>query len=294
MVRIAVSALHNGPAELAAQLPVLGTLRRRLPDPNGWQVWIVELDRPVRFRIPLDAHPGDASLTVDFDERGPFLWVRAVAVAGVSESLRGVRQLRVHLAYVLNPDKVNDLSSPYIGGVGEAYIDDVTAPEGLEPPSLGAESGTTDATSRSSGAADRRGAASPLGYVEVDADLEVWVSKLADVAAAAPEVIPDLISDAEQAPGYMLSGSSATYYGLAGAPPRTTDNRHELVYWIVDDLAAGLAREWATAAPASQEGDPSAVHALWLGRWHNLMSALSTDWGERTRARIERYFLKPS
>lgn len=300
MVRIAVSALHEGPAELAAQLPVLGTLTRRLPDRNGWQVWIVELDWPVRFHIPLDAHPDDASLTVDFDEHGPFLWVRAVAVAGGSESLQGVSQLRVHLAYVLNPDEVHDLSSPYIGAAGEAYIDDVTATEAPDPPALeaeagiGAETGTVAATPSSSQAAGLPEAASPIGYFEVESDLEVWVSKLAAVAAAVPEVIPDLIRDAEQAPGYVLSADYATYYGPAGMPPQTTDNRHELVYWIVDDLAAGLARDWATAAPAFQEGDPSAVHALWLGRWHNLMSALSTDWGERTRARIEQYFLNPS
>lgn len=295
MVRIAVSALHDGPAELAAQLPVLGTLARRLPDPNGWQVWIVELDWPVRFHIPLDAHPDDASLSVDFDEHGPFLWVRAVAVAGGSESLQGVRQLRVHLAYVLNPDEVDDLSSPYIGAVGEAYIDDVTTAEGPVPPApvVDVDVETANATSSSGGVADLPDA-SAMGYDEVDGDLEVWVSKLAAVAAAAPEVIPDLISDAEQAPGYVLSGASATYYGLAGTPPRTTDNRLELVYWIVDDLAAGLARDWATAAPAYQEGNASAVHALWLGRWHNLMSALSSDWGERTRARIEQYFLNPS
>ncbi|AGB27002.1 hypothetical protein Mycsm_06899 (plasmid) [Mycobacterium sp. JS623] len=302
MVRIAVSALHNGPPELAVQLPVSGTLTRRLPDPNGWQVWIVELDWPVRFHIPLDAHPGDASLTVEFDEHGPFLWVRAVAVAGGSESLQGVRQLRVHLAYVLNPEEVDDLSSPYIGAVGEAYIDDVTVAAGPEPPAPGADAearidteiGTANETSGTSGAGDLPEAGSTLGYDEVDGDLEVWVSQLAAVAAAAPEVIPDLISDAEQAPGYVLNGASATYYGLAGTPPRTTDNRQELVYWIVDDLAAGLARAWATAAPAYNEGNPSAVHALWLGRWHNLMSALSTDWGERTRARIEQYFLNPS
>lgn len=300
MVRIAVSALHEGPAELAAQLPVLGTLTRRVPDPNGWQVWIVELDWPVRFHIPLDAHPDDASLTVDFDEHGPFLWVRAVAVAGGSESLQGVSQLRVHLAYVLNPDEVNDLSSPYIGAVGEAYIDDVTAAEGSEPPApeaeagIGTEAGAVTAASSSSEAADLPGTASPMGYAEVEGDLEVWVSKLADVASAVPEVIPDLIRDAEQAPGYVLSGDCATYYGPAGMPPQTTDNRYELVYWIVDDLAAGLARDWATAAPAFQEGNPSAVHALWLGRWHNLMSALSTDWGERTRERIEQYFLNRS
>lgn len=296
MVRIAVSALHDGPAELAAQLPVSGTLARRLPDPNGWQVWIVELDWPVRFHIPLDAHPDDASLSVDFDEHGPFLWVRAVAVAGGSESLQGARQLRVHLAYVLNPDEVDDLSSPYIGAAGEAYIDDVAAAEGPVPPAPVTDAGveTANATSNPSGVADLPERASAMGYDEVDGDLEVWVSKLAAVAAAAPEVIPDLISDAAQAPGYVLSGASATYYGLAGTPPRTTDNRLELVYWIVDDLAAGLARDWVTAAPAYQEGDPSAVHALWLGRWHNLMSALSTDWGERTRARIEQYFLNPS
>ncbi len=103
----------------------------------------------MRFHIPLDAHPDDASLSVDFDEHGPFLWVRAVAVAGGRETLQGVRQLRVHLAYVLNPDEVVDLSSPFIGAVGEAYIDDVTAAEGPVPPAPVTDAGveTANATS---------------------------------------------------------------------------------------------------------------------------------------------------
>ena len=297
MVRIAVSALHDGPPELAAQLPVSGTLTRRLPDGNGWEVWIVDLDWPVRFHIPLDAHPDDASLTVEFDENGPFLWVRAVAVAGGGQSLRGARQLRVHLAYVLNPDVVDDARSQYIGAAGEAYIDDVTDQEsGPQGHEVAAEDPTeTRDPMPSSDAVDIPSETPPpLVYDEVDADLEWWVSKLAAIAAAAPEVIPDLIPDPGSGPGYVLNGASATYYGPSGTPPRTTDNRHELVYWIVDDLAAGLAHDWTITAPAHQENNPSAAHALWLGRWHNLMSALSTNWGERTRERIEQSFLNPS
>lgn len=294
MVRIAVSALHgDGPPELAGQLPVTATLTRRLPDPNGWQVWIAELDWPVRFHVPLDAHRDDPSLTVEFDENGPFLWVRAMAVANSSESFEGKRQLLVHLAYVLNPDRVEDVRSRYIGSVGQAYIDDISASPGPEPEAnmLGATTEPTAQFSRSGPPATPVHTPPSLAYDEVDTDLERWVTALAGVATTTPDVIPDRISDAAQRPGYLLDGPSATYYGLFHTAPRTTGDRHELVYWIVEDLAASLARNWATAAPAHQERNPAATHALWLGRWHNLMSALSTDWGERTRAVIEKDFL---
>ena len=112
--------------------------------------------------------------------------------------------MRVHLAYVLNPDVVDDLRSQYIGAVGEAYIDDVTDQEsGPQRQEVAAEdpTETRDPMPSSDAVAIPSETTPPLVYEKVDADIEWWVSKLAAIAAAAPEVIPDLISHPGSGPG---------------------------------------------------------------------------------------------
>ena len=102
-----------------------------------------------------------------------------------------------------------------------------------------------------------------------------------------PQTVP---SDGTRRPAgtcYLLGADQLTYQVLSpgSIETRTTDDRDELLYWIVNDLARELAVHWTVRAP-SYRGNDTAGQALWLQRWHDLMAALSTTWGERTRTYI--------
>jgi hypothetical protein len=58
---------------------------------------------------------------------------------------------------------------------------------------------------------------------------------------------------------------------------------HELLYWILEDVADMLARAWTQKAPSFKTIDqPQAREVLWMPQWQSLMTALNVEWGKRT------------
>jgi hypothetical protein len=66
-----------------------------------------------------------------------------------------------------------------------------------------------------------------------------------------------------------------------------TTDPDELLYWVVDEIARGLAWTWAQNAPAYAAMSPQqARKTLWLPCWHILIHGLRPDWSKRTRETI--------
>jgi hypothetical protein len=91
-------------------------------------------------------------------------------------------------------------------------------------------------------------------------------------------------------PAYSL-GTDVLHYQtwdpIHGCVGRETADPDELRYWIVDDIASGLAWRWAQTAPSyAAMSEQRALRTRWMSFWRILMHALRPDWGRRTRETI--------
>jgi hypothetical protein len=62
-----------------------------------------------------------------------------------------------------------------------------------------------------------------------------------------------------------------------------TEDVDELVYWVVHDVAGGIAMDWALRH--RRKGQDS--RRRWFPRWIALMAGLRPDWGARTAAYVD-------
>lgn len=79
----------------------------------------------------------------------------------------------------------------------------------------------------------------------------------------------------------MLDQDELIYRPQTAQPQVTTHDDDELLYWIVSDVARSLARIWVRRAPSYRGDGDERSRTLLHQRWWTLMSALSTDWGDR-------------
>jgi hypothetical protein len=266
MARFVLHTITSGAAELRTALPLDATVLRQLTGLDGRPHWHTRLDRPLTYQPPPDAHrPGTDTL-----------WIRDLVITTShpdSALHNGMRDLAVDVAAVTDArlDRDTVLDPGKVAYLGTGLVDDLSS----------------DPTAR------RRPAPTPPAEPDGDSaavtfrnDLQTWVARLASMAGEQPDGVPrETVTGA----GYTLGPTELTYRGTNpdGSPctQHTTDHR-DLLFWILDDLARELANHWTLRAPAFS-GDDDHDRALFQQRWHNLMAALSRDWGERTRARID-------
>jgi hypothetical protein len=263
MARFVLHTLTGGAAELRTALPLHVSVLRQLPGHDGRPCWHTRLDRPLTYQPPAGEHrPGTDTL-----------WIRDLVITTShpdSALHHGMRDLAVDVAAVIDARLERDtiLDPDKVAYLGTGLVDDLTTetpaprhPARAEPP---AESAAD--TFRN--------------------DLHTWVARLASMAGEQPDAVP---RETATGHGYTLGPAELTYRGTHsdGSPrTQTTTDHRDLLFWILDDLARELATHWTLRAPAFS-GDDDHARSLLQQRWHNLMAALSRDWGARTRARID-------
>jgi hypothetical protein len=281
--------VEAGPAELVGQLPLRATTLSCMPGPDGsGEYWCARLDSPIKYHLPLDFDT--ARVQPEFlsqDDDGAFLWVHVLVVSGRGRGSRlhpGMKAFRVDVAYVvdLTLGDCSRLDLSKIDYVGIAVIDDL--PE--DQPGITAQDRSAEGSVTVAAPAD-------VSAEEFRERLYGAVAQLATLAGAQPQQLPEPVR-----PGIPDSGGSAYEIGATALRYRnggddgmwlSTRDPDELLYWIVDDLAKDLALEWAQKAPAYEQLDDIGKRvSLWFPQWHNMMMALSPEWGDRTQARIDK------
>lgn len=303
MPRFAIRRLPTGPEELRAQLPITGHTVDRRTDPYGnGEYFYARLDQRLKCRFPPDSNAARSDQqNVDRDDRGPFLWVNAVIISASTPGQQlhvGMRDFAVDLAYVVDPLLADDsfMDPARVDYVGVAEIDDdVDAINGAAQvlPDLNGEPDTTLSTTSDEVAAPRF---APHDFQTVLDQMAATLTSLAGEHISREAVVPQRIESdtqpAEDTPTYSLGADALRYRTwdpLHGWVLRETTDSDELLYWILDDLASGIAWRWAQHAPAFADMDQHhALRTLWMPYWHVLVYALRPEWGRRTRESIRR------
>lgn len=271
--RITVSSLAfrdlpTGPAELRDELPLVATVLRVIPGPQGrGEFWCVRLERPVKYRI------GDAFDTTrcqsEFlgnDSAGQFLWIQIIVVSAHHPGQRiqpGITGMQVDVAYVVDLTLGQDsaLDPVKVDYAGIAIVDD-------QPGLLAVRAGLIDR-------------------------LQSLVSALKELSGQdLDDHVPQPVGpDAVQCDKvYAITSADLRYYDGSddtGQGWRSTTDPDELLYWIADDLARHAAWGWTQRTPSAARQDQHLLRdLLWIPQWLLLLTALDPRWAERTRRRV--------
>lgn len=271
--RITVSAfafrdLLAGPAELRDELPLVATVLRVIPGPQGrGEFWCARLERPVKYRI------GDAFDTarcqpesLGHDSGGPFLWIQIIVMSAHHPGQRiqpGITGMQVDVAYVVDLTLGQDsaLDPAKVDYAGIAIVDD-------QPGLLAVRAGLIDR-------------------------VQSLVSALQELSGQAldnhvPQPLGPNLVQGEKV--YAVTSADLRYYDGSddtGQGWRSTTDPDELLYWIADGLARHAAWGWTQRTPSAARMDQQMLRdLLWIPHWLLLMTALDPSWGQRTRLRV--------
>ncbi|MCF6389772.1 immunity 63 family protein [Mycobacterium sp. MBM] len=241
--------------QLSIDMPVDATLVRPLnPADDTAQRWLVTLGRPARYVA--QEHTGAQRAKTISD-------VVITADTEAATWITGDRNRTVRIAVVTGDDL--GPGGPTVAEIGTATVDVVG-----QPPRHQDAQGDQDLPGR----LRERNA-------NIRAQLSIWIARLTVVAGERPRGAPLEIPSALAQPGYCLDQDELIYRPQEGQPQVTTHNDDELLYWIVSDVARSLARIWVRRAPSYRGDADERSRTLLHQRWWTLMSALSTDWGDR-------------
>ncbi len=265
---VAFRDLPAGPAELRDELPLVATVLRVVPGPQGrGEFWCARLERPVKYRI------GDVFDTrrcqpesLGNDSAGPFLWIQIIVMSAHHPGQRiqpGITGMQVDVAYVVDLTLGQDsaLDPAKVDYAGIAIVDD-------QPGLLAVRAGLIDrvqslvsALNELSGQGLDNHVPQPLG--------------------------PNLVQGETV---YAITSADLRYYDGSddtGQGWRSTTDPDELLYWIADDLARHAAWGWTRRTPSAARMDQHQLRdLLWIPQWLLLMTALDPSWGQRTRLRV--------
>lgn len=313
-MQFVVRELTEGPADLAAQLPVAVDALSTLTDDNGGQYWCVQLDQPVMYRISPGTNPpvnADPQYLAE-DGEGLFLWVYVLVltIRGGSQPHGGhdstsvaqpARTVSIDVGYVvdlsladdtaLDADKVRwtavavaDITEPHVAGDNMPAADTVAGSGSLPAPQF------NDAAAP---------AHTQHGLADlVNEHITAAIDQLARLAGTNfSSDIPRAVQITEHQtppdnkPAYLIDGTTLRYHTVhptQGWHWKITEDPEELVYWVMDDIVRSLARRWAQAAPAAKAMSPSQVDAaLWIPYWLTLLAALNPQWRANTARLID-------
>lgn len=241
--------------QLSIDMPVDATLVRPLnPADDTAQRWLVTLGRPARYVA--QEHTGAQRAKTISD-------VVITADTEAATWITGDRNRTVRIAVVTGDDL--GPGGPTVAEIGTATVDVVG-----QPPRHQDAQGDQDLPGR----LRERNA-------NIRAQLSIWIARLTVVAGERSRGAPLEIPSALAQPGYCLDQDELIYRPQEGQPQVTTHNDDELLYWIVSDVARSLARIWVRRAPSYRGDADERSRTLLHQRWWTLMSALSTDWGDR-------------
>lgn len=243
--------------QLSIDMPVDATLVRPLnPNPadDTAQRWLVTLGRPARYVA--QEHTGAQRAKTISD-------VVITADTEAATWITGDRNRTVRIAVVTGDDL--GPGGPTVAEIGTATVDVVG-----QPPRHQDAQGDQDLPGR----LRERNA-------NIRAQLSIWIARLTVVAGERPRGAPLEIPGALAQPGYCLDQEKLIYRPQEGQPQVSTWDDDELLYWIVSDVARSLARIWVRRAPSYRGDGDERSRRLLHQRWWTLMSALSTDWGDR-------------
>ncbi|WP_454231372.1 hypothetical protein [Mycolicibacterium fortuitum] len=272
--RITVSSLAfrdlpAGPAELRDELPLVATVLRVIPGPQGrGEFWCARLERPVKYRI------GDAFDTtrcqpefLGHDSAGQFLWIQIIVMSAHHPGQRiqpGITTgMQVDVAYVVDLTLGQDsaLDPAKVDYAGIAIVDD-------QPGLLAVRAGLIDR-------------------------VQSLVSALKELSGQdlADHVPQPLGPNAVQGDKlYAITSAHLRYYDGShdtGQGWRSTTDPDELLYWIADDLARDAAWEWTQRTPSAVRMDQHQLRdLLWIPQWLLLLTALDPRWAQRTRRSV--------
>ena len=279
MSKFIIRSALSGPADLIAAVPLRATTLRCLPDTNGQgEFWCARMEEPLKYRVGTEFDTRRCQPEfLGRDEQGQFLWIQIVVVSGRGDNrLRpGMRGMAVDLAYVvdhtLGQDSVLDRAK--IENIAVVHIDDDIGDD-VEPP---------------------RSTVERFSAEEFNMQLLKLVAALATLTGHHPG-LDDVPEPIESRRGrcrrvYDLRSDSLRYYTFDRVTRKwswhTTTDPDELLYWILEDVADVLARQWAQKAPSFKTmAQPQARAMLWMPQWQCLMTALNVEWGKRTGEQI--------
>lgn len=240
--------------QLSIDLPVDATLVRPLdPADDTTQRWLVTLGRSARYVAQEHAGAQRAKTISD---------VVIIGDADAATWITGDRNRTVRIAVVTGDDL--GPGGPDVAEIGSATVDVVG-----QPPRHQDAQGDQDLPGR----LRERNA-------NIRAQLSIWIARLTVVAGERPRGAPLEIPSTLAQPGYCLD-QDQLIYRPTDQPAVSTHNEDELLYWIVSDVARSLARLWVRRAPSYRGDGDERSRTLLHQRWWTMMSALSTDWGDR-------------
>ncbi|RAV12424.1 hypothetical protein DQP55_12450 [Mycolicibacterium sp. GF69] len=241
--------------QLSIDMPVDATLVRPLnPADDAAQRWLVTLGRPARYVA--QEHTGAQRAKTISD-------VVITADTEAATWITGDRNRAVRIAVVTGDDL--GPGGPSVAEIGTATVDVVG-----QPPRHPDAQGDHDLPGR----LRERNA-------NIRAQLSIWIARLTVAAGERPRGAPLEIPSSLAQPGYCLDQEELIYRPQEGQPQVSTWDEDELLYWIVSDVARSLARIWVRRAPSYRGDGDERSRMLLHQRWWTLMSALSTDWGDR-------------
>lgn len=302
MPRFAIRRLQTGPEELRAQLPITGRTVDRRTNPHGTgEFFYARLDQRLKYRFPRESNAARSTgQHADRDDRGPFMWVSAVILSAYTPGQQphfGMRDFAVDLAYVVDPSLADDsfMDPDRVDYMGVAEIDDDVGTldtVDVAVPHVNGEAAVLTTAPEVVAAP----LVSPNDFQPVLDQMTAALTSLAGEQSSRAAVVPQRIESDDEAfedtPTYRLDADALRYRTwdpLHGWVLRKTTDSDELLYWILDDIASGIAWRWAQQAPAFTDMDEHhALRTLWMPYWHVLMYALRPEWGRRTRESIRR------
>lgn len=287
MSTFVIRNVQDGPDDLRAQLPRTASTLRCLTDRHGrGEFWCARLAEPLKYRVNADFDTSRCQPEfLGHDDAGAFVWIQIIVIQARGEGRlhAGMRGLPVDLAYVVDLTLGQDpvLGAAKVDSVGIVEIDDAdqdfTAP--AEEPQPQTEQ------------------LEPLDVDEFSVQLQQLVAVLATLTGLYPDLdaVPEPVESrrGHSRRLYDVRSDALRYYTYNRPQQRwvwrTTSDPDELLYWILDEIASGLAWAWAQKAPSYKTMDERhAREVLWMPQWQSLMTALKVDWGNRTGDRIRR------
>lgn len=286
MARFVLKYVDSGPEDLRSHLPIYGALLFTVTGQRHDDCWLAQLDQSIRYHPPAELdrkllHP----LPIHRDPDGDFVWIHQFLIStrlADSAIQAGARSVPVHIHYVIDitarPDGRLDYDRTHYIGTG--VIDEISLT--VAPPL-----GPTDAPPPPAAAAEPPGVISGHAF---RCQLDVTIAQLATLARTHPRSVPGEGAHRASDTGafYVIEPAKLTYHTVDpehGPHVRDTTDPDELLYWIVDDLARGLAYQAATTNSAYSRAAGNRRN-LWLLHWAYLMAAISPQWGERTYSRL--------
>lgn len=285
MSTFVIRNVQEGPQELRAQLPRTASTLRCLTDHDGrGEFWCAQLEEPLKYRINADFDTRRCQPEfLGHDETGPFVWIQIIVVQARGEGRlhAGMRHLPVDLSYVVDLTLGQDpvLDPAKIATVAVVDIDDADPDAAAPTPEPQPEAEHLE----------------PVSAEDFSVQLNQLVAVLATLTGQHPGLdgVPEPV-EARRGHGrrvYDLGSTPLRYYTYNRTVRRwqwrITSDPDELLYWILEEIASGLAWAWAQKAPSYKTMDERrAREVLWMPQWQSLMTALNVEWGNRTGDRI--------